>query len=201
MVPVLSRTHKNRLGASCLLVIVLFGIDQIAQGGGGPENVLLVVNPNSPVSLAVANLYQSLRQIPDSNVLYIPWDPREQVTDIDRFREKILLPIIEHLTRQGALEWIDCVAYSADFPWGIDLRKDIERIAEEHPELLPPARPGRSSDEGKKGRRTGVCSLAACSHASWIPERVDLSLRGSARTPARLLHVPPGQPVHAAGHS
>ncbi|MBC7351401.1 MAG: hypothetical protein H5U08_03500 [Thermogutta sp.] len=140
---------KGGLAVCCALVIVLFGGMRIARAGGGPENVLLVVNSESPVSHAVANFYQSLRQIPDSNVLYLAWDPKEQVTDVDRFRAKILLPIIEHLTRQGALEWIDCVAYSADFPWGIDLRKDIERLAEEHPELLPPARPGGPSDEGK----------------------------------------------------
>ncbi|MGB9688011.1 hypothetical protein [Thermogutta sp.] len=154
MVPVLYRTWKNSLVASCLLVIVLFGRNRITQGGGGPENVLLVVNPNSPTSLAVANFYQSLRGIPDSNVLYLPWDPQEQVTDVDRFREKILLPIVEHLTRQGFLEWIDCVAYSADFPWGIELQKDIQRFAEEHPELLPPARPGRPSDGEKNSEES-----------------------------------------------
>lgn len=147
MVHAWCRAWNNGLVICCLLVFVLLGGARIARAGGGPENVLLVVNSESPVSLAVANFYQSLRQIPDSNVLYLAWDPKEQVTDVDRFREKILLPIIEHLARQGALEWIDCVAYSADFPWGIELQKDIERFAEEHPELLPPRRPGTPDEE------------------------------------------------------
>ncbi len=42
-----------------------------ARAGGGPENVLLVVNEDSPSSKLIANHYISLRQIPDRNVVYL----------------------------------------------------------------------------------------------------------------------------------
>ena len=37
----------------------------------GPENTLVVVNEESPDSLAIANLYISLRNIPPTNVVYV----------------------------------------------------------------------------------------------------------------------------------
>jgi hypothetical protein len=37
----------------------------------GGENMLLVVNPNDPASLQIANAYAGLRHIPASNMLFI----------------------------------------------------------------------------------------------------------------------------------
>lgn len=120
-----------------------------AWAGGGPENVLLVVNPESEASLTIANHYLALRQIPSENVLFLSWDPREQITDIERFREKILGPIVEWIDRRGVSARIDYVVYSADFPWGIELQKDIARFAREHPELMPS--PPESDKERPEG--------------------------------------------------
>ena len=61
---------------------------------GGPENVLLVVNPRSPDSLCIANHYAELRHIPPNNFLFLDWDPKQENTDVDTFREKILLPVL-----------------------------------------------------------------------------------------------------------
>ena len=44
-----------------------------AWAGGGPENVLLLVNSNSLNSKTIANHYIALRNIPPSNVVYIDW--------------------------------------------------------------------------------------------------------------------------------
>ncbi len=46
-----------------------------AIAGGGGENMLLVVNPNDPNALQVANAYASLRDIPSSNILFITPPP------------------------------------------------------------------------------------------------------------------------------
>ena len=37
----------------------------------GPENTIVVINEQSPDSLAIANLYISLRNIPPTNVVYV----------------------------------------------------------------------------------------------------------------------------------
>ncbi|MGQ9504994.1 MAG: hypothetical protein ACUVQG_09400 [Thermogutta sp.] len=114
-----------------------FGRNDFLHAGGGPENLLLVVNRQSVASLTIGNHYQALRQIPAENVLYLDWDPKEQITDVDRFREKILVPIFEEMTRRGLIARIESIVYSADFPWGIELRKDIESFVREYPDLLP----------------------------------------------------------------
>ena len=46
-----------------------------ALGGGGSENMLLVVNPNDPASLQVANAYAALRDIPANNILFLAPPP------------------------------------------------------------------------------------------------------------------------------
>ena len=42
-----------------------------AFGGGGGENMLLVVNPNDSASLQIANAYAALRDIPANNILFL----------------------------------------------------------------------------------------------------------------------------------
>ncbi|MGA2061398.1 MAG: hypothetical protein ABSG67_13020 [Thermoguttaceae bacterium] len=99
-----------------------------AAAGGGPENVLLVVNPKSPDSLKIANYYIHLRQIPAGNVFYLPWDPKVERASIDGFRSQILNPIIETIHSRRLSAQIDYVAYSSDFPWVIDLAGDIQKF-------------------------------------------------------------------------
>ena len=65
-----------------------------ARAGGGPENILLVVNSADSDSLAIANHYIQLRQIPPSNVMYLNWRGSPAKTDINTFREKILVPLL-----------------------------------------------------------------------------------------------------------
>jgi hypothetical protein len=99
-----------------------------AVAGGGPENVLMVVNPKSPNSLAIANHYIYLRHIPPGNVLYLPWDPSVDSTSIDDFRSQILGPIIETIRSRRLSAQIDYVIYSTDYPWAIQLANDIRRF-------------------------------------------------------------------------
>jgi autotransporter-associated beta strand protein len=46
-----------------------------AFGSGGGENMLLVVNPNDPASLQIANAYAALRDIPANNILFLAPPP------------------------------------------------------------------------------------------------------------------------------
>ena len=45
-----------------------------ALAGGGPENALLIVNPQSAESMYVANYYRNARNLPESNLLYMAGD-------------------------------------------------------------------------------------------------------------------------------
>ena len=74
-----------------LAAIALLCWPAVVLAGGGPEGVLLVVNPQSPASLTIANHYAQLRAIPFENLLYLPWPPNLPTADVDTFRQRILL--------------------------------------------------------------------------------------------------------------
>jgi uncharacterized protein (TIGR03790 family) len=111
-----------------------------ARATGGPENVLLVANLRSPGSLCIANHYAKLRHIPPSNYLFLDWDPKQDTTDVDTFRKKILSPVLQAAMRPNRGQplpgrQIDYVVYSSDFPWGIRIDEDIKKfkvLVEEH---------------------------------------------------------------------
>lgn len=84
--------------------------------GGGPENVLLVVNDDSPSSKLIANHYVSLRQIPDSNVVYLKEIPFKESIDYSVFEKNILRPVLRAIEDRKLAGSIDYIVYSADFP-------------------------------------------------------------------------------------
>jgi uncharacterized protein (TIGR03790 family) len=99
-----------------------------APAGGGPENVCLVVNPDSPDSLAIANHYCQLRHIPPSNVVYIPFPPETPATDVNVLRDKILRPVLAALDHRGLTPQIDYIVYSCDFPWIVYCAPDVDQL-------------------------------------------------------------------------
>src|SRR5690349_20505239 len=44
-------------------------------GGGGGERMFLIVNPNDENAVRIANAYQQIRAIPESNILFIAPSP------------------------------------------------------------------------------------------------------------------------------
>ncbi len=115
--------------------------DSWAGAGGGPENVILAVNQNSPASLAVANLYIELRQIPSCNVVYLdlPFAADQEQITLAEFREKILKPIVEEIIVRRLEEQIDVIIYSADFPTAVTVNDALKKLQKEQPDLSPAA--------------------------------------------------------------
>lgn len=94
-----------------------------ADGGGGPENVLLLVNANSDDSKTVANHYITLRKIPACNVLYLDVKGSLEEQGAGRyFRDSILLPALTTIDERRLGAQIDYVVYSSDFPWRLELK-------------------------------------------------------------------------------
>ena len=135
-------------------VVFLLSLGEVAGvwAGGGPENVLLVVNPRSPASLAIANHYARLRQIPPDNLLYLPWDPKSTTTDVDTFRREILGVVLHAIQERRLADQIDYVVYSSDFPWGIALESDIRKFTEAM-QREPQSKAGDKPDEAKPPKR------------------------------------------------
>jgi len=107
------------------LAIGLF-VASFAEAGVGPENTAVVVNADSWASLTVANEFVHLRQIPPDNVVYLSGLPDFEQTTVDAFREQLLKPVLDTLAQRGLTEQIDCVAYSADLPWGVNVSADMQ---------------------------------------------------------------------------
>ena len=68
-----------------VLLLIVAMLMETAHAGGGPENVLVVVNGDSPVSLTVANTYIELRNIPPEHVLWLHDIPYPETISIDAF--------------------------------------------------------------------------------------------------------------------
>jgi hypothetical protein len=113
----------SRVASVCLLAAILAAPS--ARAGGGPENVLLVVNPTRADSLAVANAYAALRHVPPGNVLMLPWKDGDESVPIDRFRAEILQPILKTIDSRRLAAQIDQVVYSCGFPWRIDYAAEM----------------------------------------------------------------------------
>ena len=116
--------------ACCLAKLVLLIGPAPAVAGGGPENVLLVVNSKSSASLAIANHYLQWRSIPRRNVLYLSWPPADHPTDahrteVDPFRTEILQPIVQAIEQRHLAGQVSYIVYSSDFPWLVVMRSDF----------------------------------------------------------------------------
>jgi len=116
----------KQLLPTALLTIYLCLLPHPVLAGGGPENVLLVVNRDSPVSLQVANTYVALRDIPQEHVLWLQDIPYPDSISIDTFRTRIWKPIRDFISRHQLGDEIDIIAYSADFPTTVNFTTDLK---------------------------------------------------------------------------
>jgi len=87
-----------------------------ADAGGGPENVVVVVNEDSDSSKLIANHYIAMRQIPDKNVVYLSGIPFKEAIDYPAFESGILRPILRAIEDRKLVGSIDYIVYSSDFP-------------------------------------------------------------------------------------
>ncbi len=99
-----------------------------ARAGLGPENLVVVVNSKSADSRTIANHYVQLRNIPSRNVIFLDDVPEAMITDLESFRLRILKPLLEEIDRRGLANHIHAIAYSAGFPYAVNLKEHRERI-------------------------------------------------------------------------
>lgn len=126
MAKALSAYASVRFPQSILIAIaILWGMSSVVRAGGGPQNLLLVVNPRSWASLTVANHYIAQRKIPANNVLFLDWPGSPLEATSEEFRKQILEPVLAAIQNRGLAGQIDYVAYSSDFPYRIDAQADL----------------------------------------------------------------------------
>jgi hypothetical protein len=94
------------------------------------SEVVVVVNGNSTNSRTLANHYVKMRGIPSINVIVLDSVPNTEVATVEVFRERILRPLFEQIAGRGLSNHVQCIAYSADFPTAINLRKDLASLTD-----------------------------------------------------------------------
>lgn len=137
---------KRWLLLACLKALSGFGfflclITYCGQSYAGlvASEVVVAVNGNSNNSRTLANHYVKLREIPAVNVIVLDSVPHSETISVELFRERILKPIIEQIGKRGLSTHVQCIAYSADFPTAIDIKKDLESIKNLQPIFTPVA--------------------------------------------------------------
>lgn len=110
-------------GLACLAAMLACPVP--ATAGLGPENVVVVVNPASADSVAVAREYVRLRGIPACNVIELRDVPAGHTVTVQAFREQVLRPILKQIAERGLASQIEAIAYSAGFPYAVDTSADM----------------------------------------------------------------------------
>jgi hypothetical protein len=111
-----------------------------AYAGGGPENVLLVVNADSASSKMLANHYIHLRKIPSRNVVYLNGIPDREIAGWKKFKQIVLEPLVKEMESRKLVGSIDYIVYSSDFPTAIEVTKHHKQLIElmkGKPRMLP----------------------------------------------------------------
>lgn len=118
------RQHRSSFQSGILLAALLTATPAV-RAGLSPESVALVVNADSWASLTVANEYVALRRIPARNVILLHGLTAPDYTDVNRFRNEILGPVLHELDVRGLRPQIDCITYSIDIPSAVDVSADM----------------------------------------------------------------------------
>jgi hypothetical protein len=97
-----------------------------ARAGTGPETTVVVVNADSPVSLRVAREYARGRGIPANHLVHLDGVPTLRVVDLPTFRERLWGPVKRALVERGLFDDVDVIAWSADFPFAVDVAAEAK---------------------------------------------------------------------------
>jgi uncharacterized protein (TIGR03790 family) len=95
-----------------LLAMLLLAFAVNAQTG---QNVLLVVNRKSPLSIRIADYYRPLRAVPAANVCYLDSTVEEEV-DWLTYQRSVEAPVGSCLTKGGLQEKVLYIALTAGIP-------------------------------------------------------------------------------------
>ena len=116
-------SHMKRFLFTAIAAIGLLPF--FAWAGGGPLNVLVVVNSASRDSRALGAYYAQKRGIPASHLCTVKVDPRAPSISRDDFDREIRGPIRDHVARNGLSGQIHYVVLCMGIPTRVDNHNGI----------------------------------------------------------------------------
>ncbi|MFQ5425275.1 MAG: TIGR03790 family protein, partial [Phycisphaerae bacterium] len=108
----LSRTARW-VGFCAVAIACTWSAGGTAFAGGGPENLLIIIDPSNPESKYVGNYYKNARNVPDRNVIYL--DPG--ATNYTDFTTSDLDGFLGMLTNRRVDDHIDYVLIMPGAPF------------------------------------------------------------------------------------
>jgi len=115
------------------------------MAGGGPRNVLLVVNDQSLESLELGQYYRALRGIPEINVCHISVPPcvaglsGSYSIAVTNFEAQIRTPVLQHISKHALTNQIDYIVFSRDIPYKVNNSNGITSAMFYDYKTSPPA--------------------------------------------------------------
>jgi len=108
--------HRHILSIALLAFLAC-----MALAGGGPQNVLIVVNARSRESLEIGNWYRRARDIPYSQVLTLSTSTAPAVP-YQTYLTEIEKPIRDYVTGEGQVDDITCIVLTRGLPVQVDIQ-------------------------------------------------------------------------------
>lgn len=103
------------------------------HGGGGPENVFLVVNSAVSDSMVIANHFVDRRKVPRGSIFYVDWPDPPFETEMQTFRDRVLAPTLDEIKKRQLSSQIDYIVYSSGFPYAVNFSADVGETRVPHP--------------------------------------------------------------------
>ena len=100
----------------------------LALAGGGPLNVLVVVNGSSRDSRALGAYYLEKHGVPQSQLCTIKVDPRATSLSLAEFERDVRLPILAHLANNRLAEQIHFLVLCLDVPSRVENDNGITSV-------------------------------------------------------------------------
>lgn len=86
-----------------LSVLAFFAVPAFSKEQPENERVVVVANADDPDSLDIAKYYMNARQIPDGNLVALPF-PREETISWTDFSEKVFTPLRREFLKRGLID-------------------------------------------------------------------------------------------------
>jgi uncharacterized protein (TIGR03790 family) len=112
----------------CIYMVLIFFVLLIAPTwSAGPENVLVVINDNSPASREIGSYYVAKRKIPAKNVVHIKCTTEETIPDPD-YPKTIEKPIMDYLKKTGLCNKVDYIVLTKGIPIKITMQWAVDSL-------------------------------------------------------------------------
>ncbi len=110
--------HDRMVRHYLKILLMVAALPWLVRAGGGPHNVLVIVNDHSPESLEIGQYYQELRGLPERHIVHVQV-ATNYTTDLATFTNQVVNPVRDYLASSGLSNQIDCLVLTLGMPYRV----------------------------------------------------------------------------------